>query len=319
MRSSRNTPNEVRSCCAIMWLMMMSFICSCKNKNQPTAIYPKGTSHHTRLFRGPSTNGMKSRMVLAAPDPLLTPPPSSSICANLLTTGPVSVTPCAHWFHTECIEAWIQTKSRYNKNCNCPLCNQEIPVISSLTPQSHGGFCRTAVDNCFHNFLCTLTNRPTTGCREDRCPVVSNRPLHSRAAAKMPPHIRICPDPVLADHAPSPPVADRHCLQRRFSSPLRNRIFEKLLTLTLVFFILINASCKYETMELDVRSCSLVLILSISFALTLELHKLCNRYCVSVSVYTLMYFKDMIHDHCRCITRYFIFRCFSPRRPLCMS
>jgi hypothetical protein len=34
-------------------------ICSCRNKNQPKAIYPKGTSHHTRLFRGPSTNGMK--------------------------------------------------------------------------------------------------------------------------------------------------------------------------------------------------------------------------------------------------------------------
>jgi hypothetical protein len=34
----------------------MSFICSCRNKNQPKDIYPKGISHHTRLFRGPSTN-----------------------------------------------------------------------------------------------------------------------------------------------------------------------------------------------------------------------------------------------------------------------
>ena len=41
--------------------MMMSFICSCRKKNQPKAIYPKGTSHHTRLFRGPSTNGMKKK------------------------------------------------------------------------------------------------------------------------------------------------------------------------------------------------------------------------------------------------------------------
>ena len=37
----------------------MSFICSCRNKNQPKAIYPKGTSHHTRPFRGTSTNDMK--------------------------------------------------------------------------------------------------------------------------------------------------------------------------------------------------------------------------------------------------------------------
>jgi hypothetical protein len=44
-----------------MWnmMMMMSFICSCRNKNQPKVIYPKGTSHHTRLFRGPNTIGMK--------------------------------------------------------------------------------------------------------------------------------------------------------------------------------------------------------------------------------------------------------------------
>jgi hypothetical protein len=39
--------------------MMMSFICSCRNKNQPKDIYPKGISHHTRLFRGPISNDMK--------------------------------------------------------------------------------------------------------------------------------------------------------------------------------------------------------------------------------------------------------------------
>jgi hypothetical protein len=40
-------------------MMMMSFICPCRNKNQPKVIYPKGTSQHTRLFRG----------LLAAADP----------------------------------------------------------------------------------------------------------------------------------------------------------------------------------------------------------------------------------------------------------
>jgi hypothetical protein len=40
-------------------LMMMSFICSCRNKNQTKAINPKGTSHDARLFRGPSTIDMK--------------------------------------------------------------------------------------------------------------------------------------------------------------------------------------------------------------------------------------------------------------------
>jgi hypothetical protein len=39
--------------------MMMSFICSCRNRHERKAIYRKGTSHHTRLFRGPSTIDMK--------------------------------------------------------------------------------------------------------------------------------------------------------------------------------------------------------------------------------------------------------------------
>jgi len=43
----------------VLSLMMMSFICFCRNKNQPKVIYRKGTSHHTRLFTGSSTNDMK--------------------------------------------------------------------------------------------------------------------------------------------------------------------------------------------------------------------------------------------------------------------
>jgi hypothetical protein len=35
-------------------------------------------TYHKRLFGGPNTNDMKSRMVLASPGPLLTPRPSSS-------------------------------------------------------------------------------------------------------------------------------------------------------------------------------------------------------------------------------------------------
>ena len=59
----------------------------------------------------------------------------------------------------------------------------------------------------------------TTGWREDRCPVVSKRPLHSRAATKMSPHIRIGPEPVLAAHVPSPPAAGSHCPDRDDSAP----------------------------------------------------------------------------------------------------
>jgi hypothetical protein len=58
-----------------------------------------------------------------------------------------------------------------------------------------------------------------TGWQEDRCPVVIKRPLHSRAAAKMSPHIRIGPESVLAAHAPSPPAAGSHCPAREDSAP----------------------------------------------------------------------------------------------------
>jgi hypothetical protein len=69
----------------------------------------------------------------------------------------------------------------------------------------------------------------TTGCWEDRCPVVSKRPLHSRATAKMSLHICIGPEPVLTDHSPSPPASGSHCPAKEDSAPLRNRIFNRLI------------------------------------------------------------------------------------------
>jgi hypothetical protein len=59
----------------------------------------------------------------------------------------------------------------------------------------------------------------TTGRRVNKCPVVSKRPLHSRAAAKMSPHISIGPEPVLTAHAPSPPAAGSHCPAKEDSAP----------------------------------------------------------------------------------------------------
>jgi hypothetical protein len=41
-------------------MMMMSFICPCRNKiGAELHIYLEEGSYHTRLFRGPSTNDMK--------------------------------------------------------------------------------------------------------------------------------------------------------------------------------------------------------------------------------------------------------------------
>jgi hypothetical protein len=59
----------------------------------------------------------------------------------------------------------------------------------------------------------------TIGCRQDRRPVVSKRPLHSHAAAKMSQDIRIGPEPVLAAHARPPPAAGSHSLAGADSAP----------------------------------------------------------------------------------------------------
>ena len=59
----------------------------------------------------------------------------------------------------------------------------------------------------------------TTGWRQDRRPVVSKRPLHSLAAAKMSPHIHIGPEPVLAAHARSLPAAGSRCPAGADSAP----------------------------------------------------------------------------------------------------
>jgi hypothetical protein len=67
----------------------------------------------------------------------------------------------------------------------------------------------------------------TTGWREDRCPVVSKRPLHSLDAAKMSQHIRIGPEPVLTAHAPSPPAAGSHCPAKEVSAPHCGTEFSK--------------------------------------------------------------------------------------------
>ena len=68
----------------------------------------------------------------------------------------------------------------------------------------------------------TFTPRPahtTIGRQQDRRPVVSKLPLHSRAAAKMSPHIHISPEPVLTAHARSPSAAGSHRLAGANSAP----------------------------------------------------------------------------------------------------
>ena len=72
------------------------------------------------------------------------------------------------------------------------------------------------------------TNKQHHLWREDRCPVVSKHPLHSRAAAKMSPHILISPEPVLTAHAPSQPAVGSHCLAREDSAPHCKTEFLKL-------------------------------------------------------------------------------------------
>jgi hypothetical protein len=59
----------------------------------------------------------------------------------------------------------------------------------------------------------------TIGWRQDRRPVVSKQPPHSRSAAKMSQHICIGPEAVLAVHARSPTASGSHCQAGTYSAP----------------------------------------------------------------------------------------------------
>ena len=82
-----------------------------------------------------------------------------------------------------------------------------------------------ATDRPATSTLPTRLAHTIIGWRQDRRPVVSKRPLHSRAAAKMSPHIHIGPDPVLAAHARPPPAAGSHSLAGEDSAPHLEQIF----------------------------------------------------------------------------------------------
>ena len=57
-----------------------------------------------------------------------------AICVDPLTDGrSVSVTPCRHRFHTECIEKLIEVRGGA---APCPFCRTNIPGVQSLTPQA---------------------------------------------------------------------------------------------------------------------------------------------------------------------------------------
>ena len=84
----------------------------------------------------------------------------------------------------------------------------------------------------------TAATRPATATLHATLPANNNRMEERRMscrqqpapppsdAAKMSPRTSICPDSVLASHAPSPPTAGRHCPMREGSAPhLRNRVF----------------------------------------------------------------------------------------------
>lgn len=92
------------------------------------------TSQNTQ---GPGDQVTKNKE--KANDPLL----ECAICLLSLKDGrPVSVTPCRHRFHTECIESLIEYKlkrldpARPGMGCPCPSCRSNIPGVSSLTPQA---------------------------------------------------------------------------------------------------------------------------------------------------------------------------------------
>jgi hypothetical protein len=95
----------------------------------------------------------------------------------------------------------------------------------------------------------TFTPRPahtTIGWLQDRRPVVSKLPLHSLAAAKTSPHIRIGPEPVLAAHARSPPASGSHHLAGADIAPHSEPIFFKICTMVQIISLWYKSCTSYS-------------------------------------------------------------------------
>jgi hypothetical protein len=120
--------------------MMMSFFCSCRNKNQPKDIYPKGTSHHTRLFRGPSINAHVTP---------LAPGPAGCAWAPSARPPLSRFTPrCGPGRPQTSITVPVMTSSRVGQQNVC------IVVYYCSTIQSCAGGRRIVEDMCYEIRLC---------------------------------------------------------------------------------------------------------------------------------------------------------------------
>jgi hypothetical protein len=92
----------LRLACAAPLAMMMSFICSCRNKiGAELHIYLEEGTYHKRLFRGPSTNDMKKQDGPSPswPTPHTTPfflPPEDPYPV-LLRPNSIVTSSIAHW------------------------------------------------------------------------------------------------------------------------------------------------------------------------------------------------------------------------------
>jgi hypothetical protein len=120
----------------------------------------------------------------------------------------------------------------------------------------------------------TLPPRPahtTTGWRQDRRPVVSKRPLHSLAAAKMSPHIHIGPEPVLAAHARSPPAAGSRCPAGADSAPHSEQNFCRTLLCREAIYMLALVEVFFTSLHSCVSSISWTLF---SFFASQTLHNI---------------------------------------------
>jgi hypothetical protein len=166
-------------------------------------------------------------MVLAAPGPLLTPPPSAA---------PSKPPHGAYSAHTRAQEAQThpspkqylppQTRTRHRRahrphvptpmRGNTPPTTRSPPHLSRLTGNPPNLQPVTvSEEERGHDTFPANNNRPEerrTSCRQQPAPPPSD-------AAKMSPRISIGPEPVLAAHAPSPPAAGSHCPASEGSAP----------------------------------------------------------------------------------------------------
>jgi len=144
---------------------------SSPDSNYPSELEIKSTTHSTTY---PTTHSTTNRILPSIqasyqPAPTRQEPPSCTICLMEITNN-IKALPCAHVFHTHCIDRWLRLKN------SCPLCRQVDGTQQTTNTYRVPNTQSSSSSHRRHNHLQSNRNRRAT-----------NTLLRGRSTPNLPP------------------------------------------------------------------------------------------------------------------------------------